>query len=453
MLSLARNGAALALWVCTMAAFGQPGQVSAPAARDAGVQWFRHAKFGLFIRWGLFAAPAGEWKGQVFPGPGEWIMRDARIPAREYEQLAARFNPAEFDAEAWVKFAEDSGAKYIIVNAKDHDGFAMFQSAVSRYNIVDAAPFHRDPLKELASACAKHGMKLGFYYSQEQDWHEPDAPGNDWDFGPDDKKDFDRYLRRKAEPQVKELLSNYGPVALMWFDPPRLVNGRRAQAFVDLVHSLQPATLVNERPGGFLSMADNTIPAGVVQGDWVVPETINNTSGFKKYDNAWKSLDDLVFKLVDIVSKGGNLLMYVGPTAEGIIPRPTLVTLQNVGGWLKSNGEAIYGAGSTPFGSEFGAANWRCTAKPGRLFITLFQWPKGPLELEHVSDRIVKAYLFADPSHGALKFTQGKGHVAVVLPEDPPVVGQIPERVNREIFKASMRAHLRCVLVLETLKN
>ena len=156
---------------------------------------------------------------------------------------------------------------------------------------------------------------------------------------------------------------------------------------------------------------------------------------------------------MDIVSKGGNLLTYVGPTAEGIIPRPVLVTLRNVGDWLKTNGEAMYGAGPTPFGSEFGSANWRCTTKPGKLFITLFQWSNGPLELDRVSDRIAKAYLLADPSNGSLKFTQGGGHLAVVLPSEPPVLGQIPERINREIYKASMRAHLRCVVVLETKKN
>ena len=442
----------MALWACTIAAFGQP-RTAVSGDRDASVKWFRDAKFGVFMRWGLYAAPAGEWHGQMFPGPGEWIMHDARIPAKEYEQLAARFNPTEFDAEAWVKFARESGARYIVATAKDHDGFAMFHSVVSRYNVVDATPFHRDPLKELASACARHGMKLGFYYSQEQDWHDPDGAGNDWDFGPDDRKDFDRYLRRKAEPQVKELLSNYGPVALMWFDTPRLMNGQRAQAFVDLVHSLQPATLVNLRPGDYLNMADNTIPAGVLKGDWVAPETINKTSGFKKYDNAWQSLDELIFKLVDIVSKGGNLLTYVGPTAEGIIPRPSLVTLQNVGDWLKSNGEAIYGAGPTPFGSELGQSLWRCTTKPGKLFVTLFQWPKGSLELDRVSDRIAKVYLLADPAHGTLQFTQRGGRVSVVLPGEPPFIGKIPDRVNHEIYKTSMRAHLRCVVVLETLKN
>ena len=259
MRSLARNCTPLALWAFTMAAFGQPGPAAIPG-RDARVQWFRNAKFGIFIRWGLYAVPAGEWKGHMFPGPGEWIMHDARIPAKEYDQLAARFNPTEFDAEAWVKFAQDSGAKYLIVTAKDHDGFAMFHSAVSRYNIVDATPFHRDPLKELASACARHGMKLGFYYSQEQDWHEPDGAGNDWDFGPAGKRDFEGYLRGKAEPQVKELLTNYGPLALMWFDPPHRMSAPRARAFVDLVHSLQPATLVNGLSGDFLSMAGQHHP-------------------------------------------------------------------------------------------------------------------------------------------------------------------------------------------------
>jgi alpha-L-fucosidase len=465
--SLARNGITLALWACAMTAAGQP---ASPELQDSRMKWFRESKFGLFIHWGLYAVPAGEWKGRMFPGPGEWIMHDARIPVKDYEPLAARFNPIDFDAEGWVKFAEDAGAKYIVVTAKHHDGFAMFRSMVSRYNIYDATPFHRDPLKELADACAKHRMKLGFYYSQAVDWHERNGAGNDWDFGPDDKKDFDQYLRDKAEPQVKELLTNYGPVALIWFDTPRMMDGRRAQRFTNLVHSLQPATLINGRlgsTGDYVSMVNDSIPNGLVKGDWETPATINQTWGFKRYDNDWKSADDLIFKLVDTVSKGGNYLLNVGPTAEGIVPRPSLVTLQTIGEWLKFNGEAVYGAGPTPFGDEFGredatrpdkngrpsfipSAKWRCTTKPGKLYITLFQWPDGPLELDRVRGKINKVRLLADNSGGLLKFTQVSGRVSVELPKNPPVTGTIPARVNRDLYMASIRAHLRCVVVLET---
>src|SRR6202049_2189375 len=227
----------------------QPPSQSTPMSHDQKLKWFREAKFGLFIHWGLYSIPAGEWKGQKIPGIGEWIMNRAKIPGTEYEQLAKQFDPVKFNAEDWVQMAQDAGMKYIVITSKHHDGFAMYHSDVSKYNIYDATPFHRDPLKELSEAAAKHHIKFGFYYSQAQDWHEPNGAGNTWDFGPDDKKDFDQYLRGKAEPQVKELLAGYGPICLIWFDTPRMMSGERSQRFIDLVQSLQPSTLIDGRLG------------------------------------------------------------------------------------------------------------------------------------------------------------------------------------------------------------
>src|SRR5215470_4969206 len=203
-------------------------------------QWFREAKFGLFIHWGLYAIPAGTWKGQQIPGIGEWIMNRAKIPVKEYEQLAGQFNPVKFNAEEWAQLAEDAGMKYLTITSKHHDGFALFKSQASKYNIVDATPFKRDPLKELQAACAKRGIKLCFYYSQAQDWHEPNGAGNTWDFGPDDQKDFDKYMRDKALPQVREILTQYGPLGMIWFDTPRLMNEQRAEQFTDMARELQP---------------------------------------------------------------------------------------------------------------------------------------------------------------------------------------------------------------------
>ena len=417
-----------------------PGALPAPASQDAKMKWFREAKFGLFIHWGLYSIPAGEWKGQPVAGIGEWIMNRAKIPVAEYEQLAKQFNPVKFDAEAWVQMAQDAGMKYIVITSKHHDGFAMYHSAVTPYNIYDATPFHRDPLKELAAACARHGIRFGFYYSQSQDWHEPNGAGNTWDFGPDDKKDYDQYLRSKAEPQVKELLTNYGPVCLIWFDTARMMTGDRGPRFLEIVHTLQPATLVDGRlgvPGDYRSMGDNSIPNQVVQGDWEVPATLNHTWGFKKDDTDWKSPEDLTFKLVDIVSKGGNYLLNVGPTSEGVIPQASQDNLRTVGKWLKVNGESIYGAGPTPFGVELGAFdntrqdkkggplfvatnNWRCTTKPGKIYIHFFQWPAEQFELSKVNGKVKKAYLLADASHKGLKVKQTGDKITVALPAQAP---------------------------------
>ena len=332
-----------------------------PAAPDpqkeARLEWFREAKYGLFIHWGLYAIPAGEWKGARIPGIGEWIMNRAKIPVREYEALASQFNPVKFDADAWVQLAQDAGMKYIVITSKHHDGFALFGSKVSRYNVVDATPFKRDILKELAAACAKRNMRLGFYYSQAQDWHEPNGAGNSWDFPPNDKKDFDQYLRDKAEPQVRELLTGYGPVALIWFDTPQLMTAGRSQRFTDLVRSLQPNTLIDGRlgaAGDYVSTGDNIIPGEKRTEAWETPATINHTWGYRKDDVDWKRPGEIIFKLVDIVSKGGNYLLNVGPMADGVIPPASQDVLRAAGRWLKVNGEAVYGAGSTPFGEELG---------------------------------------------------------------------------------------------------
>jgi alpha-L-fucosidase len=427
--------------LCAGAALAQTKPAPAPRSQDEKMQWFREAKFGLFIHWGLYAIPAGEWKGQPIAGIGEWIMNRAKIPVKEYEQLAAQFNPVKFNAEEWVKMAEDAGMRYIVITSKHHDGFAMYGSQVSKYNIVDATPFKRDPLKELAAACARHKIKFGFYYSQAQDWHEPNGAGNTWDFGPDDKKDFDQYLRGKAEPQVKELLTNYGPVCLIWFDTPRMMNvGDRSKRFIDIVQSMQPATLIDGRlgdKGDYVSMGDNRIPDQVVKEDWEVPATLNKTWGFKKDDTDWKTPEDLTFKLVDIVSKGGNYLLNVGPTSEGVIPQASQDNLRAVGRWLKVNGEAIHGAGPTPFGDELGAVDntrqdkagkpmfvqatdWRCTTKPGKLYIHLFKWPTGKFELSKVQGKVTKAWLLADSKHASLKVTQSGVKVTVALPGNAP---------------------------------
>jgi len=406
------------------------------AAREKRLEWFREAKYGMFIHWGLYAIPAGEWKGQRCLGLGEWLMNRCKVPVRDYEQLATRFNPVKYDPDAWVQLAQDAGMKYIVITSKHHDGFALFRSAVSKYNVADATPYKKDILKQLADACAKRGMRLGFYYSQSQDWHEPGGAGNTWDFGPDtapdgktELKKYDDYLRGKAEPQVKELLTSYGPVALIWFDTPRFMTAERGQRFADIVRSTQPSTLIDGRlgtEGDYRSTGDNVIPPEASTDAWETPATVNDTWGFRRDDTNWKSAGQITFKLLDIVSKGGNYLLNVGPTAEGVIPQPSADVLRTVGRWLKVNGDAVYGAGRTPFGEEFGEwtsknardvrgqklflANneWRATVRPGKLFITFFAEPRAPFEIPALKNKLLRAYRLADKAPLELRTADGR---------------------------------------------
>jgi len=426
--------------VLALAPVAAPAQAPDPEsdqAKQARLAWFREAKYGLFIHWGLYAIPAGQWQGARVPGIGEWIMFRARIPVPEYEKLAQGFNPVKFDADAWVALAKDAGMKYIVITSKHHDGFALFDSKVSRWDVVAATPFRRDILKELAAACAKQGMPLGFYYSQAQDWHEANGAGNTWDFGADEKKDFDQYLRGKAEPQVRELLTGYGPVALVWFDTPRMMSAERAQRFTDIVRQLQPKTLIDGRlgaAGDYVSTGDNVIPGQVQAAAWEVPATLNHTWGYRSDDHDWKSAGDVTFKLVDIVSKGGNYLLNVGPMADGVIPQPSQDVLRTVGRWLKLNGEAVYGAGPTPWGDELGESSakgakdlrgnplflgrneWRVTTKPGKLYFTFFSEPRVPFELPPMKNAVKRAYRLADAQPVEVKVEAGRPTLVLERP-------------------------------------
>lgn len=378
------------------------------------MQKFKDVKFGMFIHWGLYSVPAGRWKGEYDRGIGEWIMNHQRIPVKEYEQLAKQFNPVKFNAETWVQLAEDAGMKYMVITSKHHDGFAMYDSKVSDFDIVDATPYQKDPMKALSKACAKHHIKFGFYYSHAQDWHEPNAAGNDWDFP--EERDYSIYLRNKAIPQVKEILSGYGPLFLIWFDTPRLLTEADAIELGNLVHQLQPACLVNSRlgfdQGDYEQMGDNAIPVEPYEEKWEIPATLNDTWGYKVDDDNWKNPKDLIQKLADIVSKGGNYLLNVGPTAEGLIPDESQVILREIGQWLKVNGESIYDTEMSPF--YYSDLIWRCTTKPGKLFFHILNWPGTELKIPGLESPVKKAYFLANSDQ--VPFVQKGNSVTFSLP-------------------------------------
>jgi alpha-L-fucosidase len=372
------------------------------------IKWWREARFGLFIHWGLYAVPAGEWRGQAISGFGEWIMNLAKIPVADYERLATQFNPVKFNAEQWVQMAKDAGMKYIVITSKHHDGFAMYGSKVSRYNIVDATPFGRDPLKELAAACQKAGLRLCFYYSHAQDWHEPDGAGNSWDFPPNPQKNFANYFESKAIPQVRELLTNYGPLGVIWFDTPQLVTREQATRLRNVALSLQPDILVSGRigqiPADFDEATDNQLAVGVAARDWETPCTMNDTWGFKKNDQNWKPVSVLIQQLVRVASKGGNYLLNVGPTAEGEIPQPSVERLAEIGKWLKVNGDSVRGTSPNPFpyNLEWGYM----TVVPNRLYLHVVQWPGNSLTIYGIKNKVQNAWLLADPTRRRLAVKQ-----------------------------------------------
>ena len=373
--------------------------------QDERMQWWREARFGMFIHWGLYAIPAGEWKGKEINGIGEWIMRRAQIPVLEYRELAKGFNPVKFNARDYVAAAKNAGMKYITITSKHHDGFAMFHSAASKYNIVDATPYGKDVIKALAEECHKQGLKICFYYSQSRDWNEPDGLDNDWDFSKE--RNFQKYLDEKVKPQLTELLTNYGPIGLIWFDTPMDISKEQAQSLKDLVRKLQPECIISGRLGGgvetdYMSTGDNVIPATVVPIDWEVPATLNNTWGFKKNDHNWKSPVDLTRLLFDITAKGGNYLLNVGPDADGLIPKESVDILGKVGDWMKTYSESIYATQPNPFNVEFKWGN--ITQKSGKLYLGIFDWPSDDFYLESLKSKVNKAYLLSDPNKKPLPF-------------------------------------------------
>lgn len=344
--------------------------------------WFRDAKFGLFVHWGLYALLAGRWHAQEAPGVAEWIMDTLQIPAAEYETLAAQFDPQQFDADALVRQAKSWGMQYIVFTAKHHEGFAMYRSA-HPYNVVDASPCHRDILRELADACHKYDIRLGLYYSQAQDWDDPNglAAGRD-----NSAKDFDFYLEHKVKPQLTELLTQYGDIALVWFDTPLTMTAAQSRSLYDLVKQLQPQCLVSGRIGNglgeYMTTSDNFLPRLPYPGAWELPATLNDTWGYKESDHNWKSADEVLRLLLKVVSRGGNYLLNVGPDAQGVVPPECLAVLNEVGHYTAENGAAIFGTHPVPvYPYELDWAEMTC--RPHRLYLHILK-PRTRIELPNV---------------------------------------------------------------------
>jgi alpha-L-fucosidase len=388
---------------------------AAPSDADR-TTWYREAKFGMFIHWGPYSLASVEasWPIMV-PSVKLW----GPITEAEYRALPKRFNPVKYDPQAWVRLAKAAGQRYMVFTSKHHDGFAMFDSKVSAYDIVDATPYGKDPMKELSAACAARGIGFGFYYSQDQDWHEKDARGNDWDFNPDERQP-QVYLQNKAIPQVKEILAGYGDLALIWFDTPGLLSVEQVTALRETVKTLQPYCLLNSRighnKGDYFQTGDNAIPIQpYVKRKWEVPATLNDTWGFKKNDENWKDPGDLIAKLADIAGKGGNYLLNVGPTADGVIPQASQDILRAMGKWLEVNGESIYGTGPSPF--YFPDITWRATVKPNKVYLHIINWPGSKLRFEGLESEVTKATFLANGAD--VTFARDGAALVFDLPAQP----------------------------------
>lgn len=393
------------------------------------MDWFREARYGMFIHWGLYAIPGGEWNGVPSPFGAEWLMRNLQVPLADYKQLAARFNPVDFDARRWVADLVGCGMKYLVFTAKHHDGFCMYHSRVSPYNIVDATPFGRDVVAELAEACREAGIVFGLYYSQFQDWEDPDAHGNSWDFPDEAGKDFERYFENKALPQVRELLENYGEIGVIWFDTPYEMPKHYCERLRDLVRELQPDCLINGRIGyklgDYQQMGDNGIPVTRYPGDWETPMTLNDTWGYCGHDHNWKPASTVFRMLVDICQRGGNFLINVGPDARGLFPGEGMASLRPVGEWLEHNGASIYGSTPAPdFPYQLGWGGF--TFRGGTLYMHVLRWPPFPFEICVVGlvTRVLSGKLLHDGTPvkviQSYETARDEYRLRVQLPELPP---------------------------------
>ncbi len=359
---------------------------------------FRDGNYGMFIHWGIYSHLGGQWKDQTFYGIGEWIKRQMKIPEAEYMGLAKDFNPTEFNAKEIVRVAKEAGMKYLVITSKHHDGFAMFKSA-HPFNIVDASPFGRDPMKELATACREEGLGFGFYYSHNQDWTEPGGGNGPKKTPEGEPADFETYFRKKCYPQVKEICTNYGPLSFVWFDTPGRMPKRWVAQLVELVRETQPEAMLCSRVGhgmgDYLSQGDMEVPPRNATGLWETCDTTNDSWSYAWYDQNWKDPKEILHRTVATVGRGGSYLLNVGPDGKGVIPAPAANNLIEAGKWIKKHPEVVYGAGASPWGM---AQPWGDVTTSGdKLNVVVFDWPQDRrIHLSGMEADIVSAVLRGD---------------------------------------------------------
>lgn len=404
-----------------------------PMDKANRMQWWNEARFGMFIHWGLYAIPAGEWNGET--NHAEWIRTTAQIPIETYDQFVEQFNPVDYDPVAWVKMAKDAGMKYIVITSKHHDGFCLFNSKYTDFDVM-STPYQKDILKKLADAAHDADIKICWYHSI-MDWHHPDyLPRREWEKErTTEGADFNRYVAYMKN-QLKELVDNYGDIGVLWFDGEweGTWSNEYGKDLYNYVRNLDPDIIINNRVDVGRSGMEGMTRTGTYAGDFGTPEqeipatglpgvywetcmTMNDHWGYNKHDNNWKSAKDLIRKLSDIASKGGNFLLNVGPMANGEFPPESINRLEAIGKWMKLNGEAIYGTKASPFKElSFG----RCTQKEmggnTRLYFHIFNWPiNDTLRIPGIYNNPGNAYLLADQDQQPLEVKRDEDALLVAL--------------------------------------
>ena len=384
-------------------------------------QLFEQGNYAMFIHWGLYSHIGNLYKGKTYYGIGEWIMngRMANIPVEEYKALASEFNPTKFDAEEIAKLARDAGMKYIVITSKHHDGFAMYHSKVNKFNIVDATPFGRDPMKELARACEKYGLGLGFYYSHNQDWTFPGGGNGPKQAADGRKVDFKYYYENKCRPQVEEITTQYGPIAVVWFDTPGRIPREYVAELVQIVRKNQPKALVSGRAGyglgDYQTLGDMEVPNENVEGMWETVDTTNDSWAYAWYDNYWKTPKEIMHRLIACVGRGGTYMLNIGPKGDGTVPALAARTLRRAGEWIRRHPQVVYGTEASPWQR---ALPWGdVTVKGNTLFLCIFEGPKdGELYLPGLKTKVKSACLLGEKKNATLKVQKRGNWTRIQLP-------------------------------------